>query len=107
MQVFTCMSIAAGALFRGECRTIRHQGELSMCPLCIGTATLLVFTGTSAGGFAAFLLRQCSKRADRHGVPPARAQIRTIRRMQRNGEGRLDEERVRQDISGPESIWRV
>jgi len=28
-----------------------------MCPLCIGTATLLVSSATSAGGLAALLLR--------------------------------------------------
>jgi len=29
-----------------------------MCPLCIGTATWLVSSGTSAGGIAAFILRR-------------------------------------------------
>lgn len=29
-----------------------------MCPLCIGTATLLVSSGTSAGGLAALLFRR-------------------------------------------------
>ncbi len=33
-----------------------------MCPLCIGTATLLVSSGTSAGGIAALL---CKARARR------------------------------------------
>jgi hypothetical protein len=35
-----------------------------MCPLCIGTATLLVSSGTSAGGLAALLLR---RRAGKNG----------------------------------------
>jgi hypothetical protein len=29
-----------------------------MCPLCIGTATLLISSGTSAGGLATFLFRR-------------------------------------------------
>jgi hypothetical protein len=28
-----------------------------MCPLCIGTATLLISSGTSAGGLAALVVR--------------------------------------------------
>ena len=33
-----------------------------MCPLCIGTATLLISGGTSAGGLAAVLLRKPFRR---------------------------------------------
>jgi hypothetical protein len=32
-----------------------------MCPLCIGTATLLVSGGTSAGGIAAVVLRHLGR----------------------------------------------
>jgi hypothetical protein len=37
-----------------------------MCPLCIGTATLLASSGTTAGGLGALLLR---RRARRQGTP--------------------------------------
>jgi len=33
-----------------------------MCPLCIGTATLLVSSGASAGGLAALLFRQRARK---------------------------------------------
>jgi hypothetical protein len=33
-----------------------------MCPLCIGTATLLVSGGTSAGGLTALLLKPVRSR---------------------------------------------
>lgn len=36
-----------------------------MCPLCIGTATLLVSSGTTAGGLGALLL---GRRARRQGT---------------------------------------
>jgi hypothetical protein len=36
-----------------------------MCPLCIGTATLLVSSGTSAGGLTALLLRRLVHRRER------------------------------------------
>jgi hypothetical protein len=40
-----------------------------MCPLCIGTATLLVSGGTSAGGIAAVVLRHLGRQ---HGQPVRR-----------------------------------
>jgi hypothetical protein len=36
-----------------------------MCPLCIGTATLLVSSGTSAGGLAALILRRAGKKLEK------------------------------------------
>ena len=33
-----------------------------MCPVCIGTAALLVSSGTSAGGFAALFVRQRARK---------------------------------------------
>jgi hypothetical protein len=36
-----------------------------MCPLCIGTATLLVSSGTSAGGLGAFLIGRRARRRGR------------------------------------------
>ena len=51
-----------------------------MCPLCIGTATLLVSGGTSAGGLAAFLFR---RRAGKKGslAPPADSHGRQTERL--------------------------
>jgi hypothetical protein len=52
-----------------------------MCPLCIGTATLLVSSGTTAGGLGALLL---GRRARRQGssvaglVRKIAAQLRNI-----------------------------
>ncbi len=43
-----------------------------MCPLCIGTVTLLASSGTSAGGLAALLLR-LRKRARGRQPSPRRA----------------------------------
>lgn len=45
-----------------------------MCPLCIGTATLLVSSGTSAGGLAAALILRW--RAGKKGVLAPRADNR-------------------------------
>ena len=39
-----------------------------MCPLCIGTATLLVSSGTSAGGLATFLFRRRAVKKRRAAV---------------------------------------
>jgi hypothetical protein len=53
-----------------------------MCPLCIGTATLLVSSGTSAGGLATFLFR-------RRAVKKRRAAVRAAARDGRDaGAGR-------------------
>jgi hypothetical protein len=41
-----------------------------MCPLCIGTATLLVSGGTSAGGLAALLVRTRLRKLGRTLSPP-------------------------------------
>ena len=41
-----------------------------MCPLCIGTATLLVASGTSAGGLSAWLLRLRSRKNRRNRLKP-------------------------------------
>ena len=42
-----------------------------MCPLCIGTATLLVSSGTSAGGLATFLFRRRALKKRRAAVRAA------------------------------------
>ncbi len=49
-----------------------------MCPLCIGTATLLVSGGTSAGGFAALLVR-LRTRKNRSIAPAADDRIMSTR----------------------------
>jgi hypothetical protein len=53
-----------------------------MCPLCIGTATLLLSGGTSAGGFAALLVSRSARkkhrrvRAARQGIAPVANQAK-------------------------------
>lgn len=42
-----------------------------MCPLCIGTATVLASTGTSATGLAAYLLRRRTREPPGSAVPAA------------------------------------
>jgi hypothetical protein len=70
-----------------------------MCPLCIGTATLLVSSGTSAGGLATLLFRRCAVKKRRvaisaaagdHGDVPA-PRNRTVVRSATLGEWRATE----------------
>lgn len=53
-----------------------------MCPLCIGTATLLISSGTSAGGFAALLLKVRARR----NAPIALAAGRAAPELKSDGE---------------------